>query len=152
MRRNTSGQVIGAQMIDAADGSAFTGSVTVYVTIDGGTQAVGSVGSGACTHKGNGLHDYAPAQGETDGARIAWTFIGTGAVPVTIQVYTTSPQTGDSFARLGEPAGASVSADLAGLGGRIPAALSANGNILADMQEINGVPLVGDGDGTPFTV
>ena len=61
---NTAGQKIGAQMVSATDGSAFTGSVTVYVTIDAGTQAVGSVGAGACTHEGNGFHTYAPAQAE----------------------------------------------------------------------------------------
>lgn len=113
MKKNTSGQVIGAQMVSASDGSAFTGSVTVYVTGDGGTQAVGSVGSGACTHEGNGFHTYAPAQGETNYDHVAFTFIGTGAVPATVQVYPSFPQTGDNFARLGAPAGASVSADIA---------------------------------------
>ena len=87
MLKNTSGQIIGAQMVSATDGSAFTGSVTVYVTGDGGTQAVGSVGSGACTHEGNGFHSYAPAQAETNYGHVAFTFIGTGAVPVTVQVY-----------------------------------------------------------------
>lgn len=88
MQKNTSGQKIGAQMLTASDGSAFTGSVTVAVTIDAGTQATGSVGSGACTHEGNGYHTYAPAQAETNGALLAFTFTGTGAVPVTVQVFT----------------------------------------------------------------
>lgn len=100
-------------MITAADGSAFTGSVTVHVTGDGGTQATGSVGSGACTHEGNGFHTYAPAQAETNYDHVAFTFTGTGAIPATVQVYTTFPQSGDNFARLGSPAGASVSADIA---------------------------------------
>lgn len=123
MKKNVSGQVIGAQMVSASDGSAFTGSVTVYVTGDGGTQAAGSVGSGACTHEGNGFHSYAPAQAETNYDHIAFTFIGTGAVPATVQVYTTYPQTGDSYARLGAPAGASVSADVAAVKAVLPAAL-----------------------------
>lgn len=109
MIKNTAGQVVGAQMVSATDGSAFTGSVTVRVTGDGGTQATGSVGSGACTHEGNGYHTYAPAQAETNYDLIAFTFTGTGAIPVTVQVYTI---TGDAFARLGAPAGASVSADI----------------------------------------
>lgn len=88
MKKNVAGQVIGAQMVSATDGSAFTGSVTVAVTIDAGTQATGSVGSGACTHEGNGYHTYAPAQAETNGDLVAFTFTGTGAVPATIQVYT----------------------------------------------------------------
>lgn len=130
MRKNTSSQIIGAQMISASDGSAFTGAVTVYVTGDGGTQAVGSVGSGACTHEGNGFHSYAPAQSETNFDHVAFTFVGTGAIPTTIQVYTNHPQTGDAFARLGAPAGASVSADIAAVQAdtdniqtRLPAAL-----------------------------
>lgn len=113
MKKNVASQVIGAQMIAAADGSAFTGSVTVHVTGDAGTQATGSVGSGACTHEGNGFHTYAPAQAETNYDHVAFTFTGSGAIPVTVQVYTSFPQTGDNFARLGAPAGASVSADIA---------------------------------------
>jgi hypothetical protein len=88
MRKNYGSQIIGAQMVSASDGSAFTGSVTCYVTGDGGTQAIGSVGSGACVHEGNGFHSYQPAQAETNHEHVAFTFIGMGAVPVTIQVYT----------------------------------------------------------------
>ncbi|HWB15995.1 MAG TPA: hypothetical protein VG538_06265 [Vicinamibacterales bacterium] len=88
MQINTSGQKIGAQMVSATDGSAFTGSVTCYVTIDAGTQAAGSVGSGTCTHEGNGYHTYAPSQSEVNGKLIAFTFVGTGAVPTTVQVFT----------------------------------------------------------------
>lgn len=54
-------------------------------------------------------------------------------------------QTGDSFARLGAPAGASVSADIAGVQSdtndiqtRLPAALTGDGNIKADALKING--------------
>jgi len=88
MIKNTAGQKVGAQMVSATDGSAFSGSVTVSVTGDAGTQATGSVGSGACTHEGNGYHTYAPAQAETNYDLIAFTFAGTGAVPQTVQVYT----------------------------------------------------------------
>jgi hypothetical protein len=130
MKKNVAGQKIGAQMITASDGSVFTGAVTVYVTGDAGTQAVGSVGSGACTHEGNGYHTYAPAQAETNYDLIAFTFIGTGAIAATIQIEPSYPQTGDNFARLGAPVGASISADIAGvqadtdnLQTRIPAAL-----------------------------
>ena len=130
MKKNVAGQVIGVQMVAAADGSAFTGSVTVSVTGDAGTQATGSVGSGACTHEGNGYHTYAPAQAETNYDLIGFTFTGTGAIPSTVQVYTSFPQTGDNFARLGAPVGASISADVAGVQSdtndiqtRLPAAL-----------------------------
>ncbi len=90
MKRNTAGQKIGAQVITAADGTAFSGSVTVYVTKDAGAQAIGSVGSGAATNEGNGYYTYAPSQAETDGDLLAYTFIGTGAIPVTVQVVPSS--------------------------------------------------------------
>ena len=93
MKKNVASQKIGAQLVSATDGSAFTGSVTVSVTGDAGTQATGSVSSGACTHEGNGYHTYAPAQAETNYDLVAFTFTGTGAVPVTVQVYTL-PTTG----------------------------------------------------------
>lgn len=95
MKKNVAGQVIGCSMVSATDGSAFTGAVTVYVTGNGGTQAAGSVGSGACVHEGNGFHTYAPAQAETNYDHIGFTFTGSGAVPATVQVYPTFPQTAD---------------------------------------------------------
>jgi hypothetical protein len=113
MKKNVAGQVIGAELLSATDGSAFTGTVAVLITGDNGTQTAGSQNSGNATHKGNGYHSYAPSQAETNFDHIAVTFTGSGAVPVTIQVYTTFPQTGDSFARLGAPAGASHAADIA---------------------------------------
>lgn len=90
MYRAFADQSIGAQLLNAADGSAFTGTVTIYITGDAGTQAIGSVGGGICTHEGNGYHTYRPSVLETDFALIAFTFIGTGAIPTTIQVPTES--------------------------------------------------------------
>lgn len=95
MKKNVAGQAIGAQMCSATDGSAFTGAVTVYVCGDAGAQAVGSVGAGACTHEGNGYHTYAPTQAETNYNLIGFTFIGSGAIPSTVQVATSFPQTVD---------------------------------------------------------
>lgn len=99
-------------MTTAADGSPFTGAVTILVTGDRGTQATGSVGAGACAHEGNGFHTYAPAQAETNYDHIGFTFTGTGAISVTVQVFTVA---GDAFTRLGAPAGASVAADIAAI-------------------------------------
>lgn len=96
MKKNVASQVIGAQMVDASDGSAFTSTVTVYVTGDGGSQALGGTGSGVCTHEGNGFHTYVPTQAETNYDHVAFTFIGTGAIPATVQVYTTYPQSADA--------------------------------------------------------
>jgi hypothetical protein len=129
MKKNVASQVVGAQMVAAADGSAFTSAVTVSVTGDGGVQATGSVGAGACTHEGNGFHTYIPAQAETNYDHVAFTFTGTGAIPATVQIYTSFPQTGDSFARVGAPAGASVSADVAAI-------KAETASILTDTAEI----------------
>ncbi len=110
MKKNVASQVIGAQMVSATDGSAFTGTAAVVITIDGGTQSA-SGGTGP-THEGGGFHSYLPTQAETNGDHVAFTFTGSGAVPVTIQIYTTFPQTGDNYTRLGAPAGASIAADI----------------------------------------
>lgn len=88
MIKGNGGQSIGAQMINASTGAAFTGAVTVYITGDAGVQAIGSVGGGVCVHEGNGYHTYAPAAGETNYNLVAFTFIGTGAIPQTIQIAT----------------------------------------------------------------
>lgn len=119
MKKNVAGQFVGTEMV-ALDGSAFTGAVTVYITGNNGTQAIGSVGSGVCVHKGNGYHSYAPSQAETDYDHIAFTFIGTGAAPITINVYPGFPQSGDSFPRIGAPANASLAADVAAIDAQLP--------------------------------
>jgi hypothetical protein len=69
--------------------------VTVYVTIDAATQSIGTVGSGAATHEGNGYHTYNPSQAETNGTLIAFTFVGTGAVPATVQ-FVVADETADA--------------------------------------------------------
>jgi hypothetical protein len=88
MIKNQSGQAIGAQMTNASTGAAFTGAVTVYLTPDALTQALGTVAAGVCTHEGNGYHTYRPSQAETNYDLIAFTFVGTGAITETIQVET----------------------------------------------------------------
>uniref|UniRef100_A0A7C4U1X6 Uncharacterized protein n=1 Tax=Caldisericum exile TaxID=693075 RepID=A0A7C4U1X6_9BACT len=95
MKKNVAGQVIGAHLISKTDGSdVTTGTTTVYVTGDNGTQASGS---GTVTHKGNGFWTYAPTQAETNYNHVAFTFVNSAAVSVTVQVYTNYPQSGDSY-------------------------------------------------------
>jgi hypothetical protein len=94
MIKNKAGQVVGAQIVDASTGVAFTGSVSMHVTGDGGTQVAGTVGGGICTHEGNGYHTYTPSQAETNYDQIGFTFTGAGALPVTVQVFTSQ---GDLF-------------------------------------------------------
>lgn len=123
MQKNVASQVVAFQMASATDGSAVTsGTPTVYVTIDGGTQATGS---GTSTHEGNGQWSYAATQAETNGDHLVFTMAISGAVSQGVNVYTSAPnfnalgieadgdltkvntldghtaQTGDSFARIG---------------------------------------------------
>lgn len=116
MKKDVAGQVVGIKMI-ALDGSAFTGAVTVYITGNNGTRTVGSVGGGACTHKGGGDYTYSPAQSETNYDHALYSFEGTGAVPAALNIYPGFPQSGDSFGRIGAPSGASISADLSSMRG-----------------------------------
>lgn len=88
MIRNQANQTVGAQMISATTGAAFAGTVTVYVTGDAGTQAIGSVALGICTLEGNGFYTYRPAIAETNYDSVAFTFVGVGAIPSTVQVET----------------------------------------------------------------
>lgn len=98
MKRNTSGQTVSAVLVSKTDGSAVTtGTTTCYVQVDGGSQAAGSVGSGAATHDGNGQWTYSPAQAETDGAHVRFVFVNSNAVPAMVQVYPSFPQTGDNY-------------------------------------------------------
>lgn len=94
MKKNIASQSIGAEMITAADGTNFTGAVSVLYTIDNGTQTAG--GGTAPAHEGNGYHSYTPLQAETNGDHVAFTFTGTGAITSTVQVYTSFPQTVDN--------------------------------------------------------
>lgn len=82
---NTAGQSVSKQLT-ALDGTPFTGTVHVWITGDGGTQALGSVAAGLCVHEGNGLHSYTTSAADTNYLKhIAFTFVGTGAVSVTAQ-------------------------------------------------------------------
>lgn len=93
MKKNVSGQKISAKMLTLADGTAYTGAVSVFVDIDGATQASGG---GSVTHKGNGVHEYSPTQAETNGDFISFSFVGTDTIDPTIQVYTNFPQSVDN--------------------------------------------------------
>ena len=129
MKKNVAGQAIGAQMCSATDGSAFTGAVTVYVCGDAGAQAVGSVGAGACTHEGNGYHTYAPAQAETNYNLIGFTFTGSGAIPSTVQVVTSFPQTVDLSTGITSITG-NITGNLSGSVGSVTGAVgSVTGNV-----------------------
>ena len=94
MIKNIAGQTVGAQMITTADGTDFTGSVSVFIVRDNASQGAGA--GSAPVHKGNGYHSYSPTQSETNGEHVEFTFTGAGAITAGIQVYTNTPQSADN--------------------------------------------------------
>jgi hypothetical protein len=86
MKKNVASQLIGVQMITAADGTDFTGSITCTIAKDGAAP-VASAGTGP-THQATGYYEYNPTQAETNYDHIAFHFTGTGAISTTVQVYT----------------------------------------------------------------
>lgn len=91
MLRNVGGQAIGSQVNTITTGGPFVGEVKVYITGDGGIQALGAVNGGVCEAEGNGYYSYKPSQAETNFGLIAFTFIGGGSIPATVQVVTVTP-------------------------------------------------------------
>jgi len=111
VRRNVAGQVVAFQAVSTTDGSAVTtGTPVVYVTIDGGTQGTGA---GTSTHEGNGCWSYAPAQAETNGNHVVFTFTLTGAVSQSVNLYPVAFDPTDSV-RIGLTALPSAAAGAAG--------------------------------------
>ena len=111
MRKNVASQTITAQLVAVADGEdVTTGTTTVYTTIDGGTQDAGVT----AVHKGNGCWSYAPSQALTNGDHIAFTFVNTAAISITVNVYPVSFDYTDGV-RLGITALPNAAAD--GVGG-----------------------------------
>src|SRR5437762_2811451 len=82
-----SGGVAGAQMVNATTGAAFAGTVSAFVTGDGGTQ---TAATNSCTAEGNGYYSLVLTASETDFELVAVTFTGTGAIPATVQIITTA--------------------------------------------------------------
>jgi hypothetical protein len=83
--RNTTGWVFGAEMVSVSSGNIFGGTVTASLSLDGQAEVLGRVNGGVCTPVGQGYYIYRPAQAETNATVIACTFVGAGAVPVTVQ-------------------------------------------------------------------
>lgn len=84
MKKNVSGQFVGASLVNTAGASVTTGTTNVFITIDNGTQ---TTASSTASHKGNGYWSLAATQAETNGDHIAFTFSNSGAINATIQTY-----------------------------------------------------------------
>lgn len=159
MRRNVAGQFVTAKLINKADGTPCTsGTTTVYVTGDAGTQAVGSVGSGAATHEGNGVWSYAPAQAETNYTQVDFVFVNTNAVNAGPSIYPTSYDANGRY-DVGAVGGTAqtagdIIADTNDIQTRLPAAL-VGGRIDANMGAISADSVAADNaeaffDGTGY--
>lgn len=111
MKRNTAGQFLSVALINATTGAALAGAaVTVRRNLDGVDAAVtGSVSE----PNSDGKYLFALSQADSNGDDCSYYFTAANAIPVCVNVHTDFPQTGDAYARLGAPAGASVSADVA---------------------------------------
>lgn len=121
MHKNAAGQSISAALISKTDGSPVTtGTTTVYVTGDNGTQAAGG---GTVAHKGNGEWSYAPTQAETNYDKITFTFVNSSAVLVAVNVSTVAVGL-DGYLRVdvGAYAGVEVNDDFADFQGALTAA------------------------------
>lgn len=155
LRKNVASQTVCFTMMSSTTGAPTTGlTVTAYVTLDGADAAPG----GSVTEIANGRYKFAPSQGDTNGVEVQYLFTATGAIPVERVFYTTVLNPGDAV-RMGMTALPNAAADAAGglpisdAGGfdvdailtRLPAALTANGNMKADTLRIGGtVQTAGD--------
>lgn len=84
MLKNIASQVISALLLDTLGAPVTTGTTSVYVTGDAGTQSLG----GTAIHEGNGLWTFLPSQANTNYDHIAFTFVNGGAVNSNIQLFT----------------------------------------------------------------
>jgi hypothetical protein len=81
MQKNVAGQTVPAQLFNADGVGVTTGTTTVYVCGDNGTYGAGA---GTVTHKGGGLWIYAPTAAETNYACVAYQFVNSAAISVTV--------------------------------------------------------------------
>lgn len=180
--KGSTDQSVVIRIVDSTDGTPETGVVYNTSGIDLWYRREGAVKTsiteatlsalndahtdGGFLHIGDGyyrldLPDAAVASG-ADGVAVGGTVTGMVVIGCYIPLVAFNPQsatslglsylTGDSYARLGAPVGASISADVAGvktqtaaietdtqdIQTRIPDALTGNGNIKADMLRIAG--------------
>jgi hypothetical protein len=109
-RKNTAGQFIHVQGVDATTGGIKTGvSWTVRRCIDGTFAAA----TGTASEDGStGWYKFALSQADTNGNDIGFNFTGTGAVPQTVNILTTAADPSDTirFGLTALPAVASGSA------------------------------------------
>lgn len=126
-RKNTTGQFIHIQGVDATTGGIKSGVTwTIRRCIDGTFAAA----TGTATEDGTaGWYKFAMSQADTNGNDIGFNFTGTGAIPQTVNIVTTAcdPTTATNFGITGIPAVASGSAGALLIDGAGTAAISNSG-------------------------
>lgn len=145
--KNTAGQFIHFQGVDSSTGGIKSGvSWTVRRCIDGTFAAA----TGTATEDGTtGWYKFAMSQADTNGNNIGFNFTGTGAVPQTVNIITTTLNPYDSV-RFGMTALPNAAAEAAGGlytrgtgAGQI--AQDANGNVRVNVDTIKTNPVVNGG-------
>lgn len=123
-RKNTTGQFIHIQGVDATTGGIKSGVTwTIRRCIDGTFAAA----TGTATEDGTaGWYKFAMSQADTNGNDIGFNFTGTGAIPQTVNIVTTAcdPTTATNFGITALPAVASGSAGAVLIDGAGTAAIS----------------------------
>ena len=84
MLKNVAGQNITALLLDTNGAAVTTGTTTVYITADAGTQT----SMGTATHEGNGEWSIDVTQAESNCDDAGFTWVNTGAVTVHQHVFT----------------------------------------------------------------
>lgn len=160
MQKNVASQKVTLFAFDYSTGAPKTGdgaNITAYVAIDDGSVTV--LGDTSATEiestNAKGLYSFDLTQAETNGNKLVFSAkSGTANVAIVPQIIqTVTVQTGDSFARLGAPAGASVSADVAAA--KVDtAAIKTKTDFLpsATAGAASGVAIVGSNMGTATSV
>lgn len=119
LKKNTASQGVYLLAWDTVNNVGKTGdasNITGSWSLDGGAETAGYTTTHP-TEIGGGNYWQPLAQAETNAAKMMyrWSSSTTGIQIDPVYEFTDFPQTGDSFARLGAPAGASIEADIAAI-------------------------------------
>ena len=118
----------------------------------------------ATDHPGVYRLDFADAVFATGAWSAVVTITGTGLDPTSIEFVLVAQKASDVYSRLGAPAGASISADLAAVQSTLDSAPTAadvatavqtsasTTPLPANVKKINDVAITGDGSASPFSV
>ena len=146
MIKNTSGQTLAFSAISATDGSAVnTGTPAVKLILDG---AAAATGAGTTTSMGDGVWKYEPTQAETNCDHLVATFVLSGALPHTMNIYVSAIDYTDAAAIL-DAAGMRTALGMASadLDTQLDAIVGDTGELQTDWADGGRLDLILDGAG-----